>query len=147
MEGWTRDRALGVVRNIALFALFVTAIIVEVACTGGKKLAASPQAGDARGTVDERPDSNGVRIAIHVHDLARPSRVSPDATVYVVWVKPLPGATGPRNIGRLTIDGDEGSLEAATPLRWFELFVTAEPSAHNTEPWGDKLLWTEIHEP
>jgi hypothetical protein len=43
------------------------------------------------------------------------------------------------------VDDDlEGNYSGVTPLRDFEIFVTAEPSAAGVSPTGKALLYTTI---
>jgi hypothetical protein len=129
----------------ALVAMFIVGGLTLNACGSSQKLAASPDAQEARGTVTQQLEANGTRVSIHVRNLPQPGRVGPDAKAYVAWAQPSSGGQ-PRRLGVLQLDGDEGNLETDTPLKSFQVFITAEPSTTNTTPWGEKLLWTEIGE-
>lgn len=91
----------------------------------------------SEGTVKATEGDNGnTNLTIKVKHLAPPSRIAPDATVYVVWIQPGNGAR--QSVGRLTLnDNLEGTLNTVTPHRRFALTVTPEPSgqvAHPTHP-------------
>ncbi|HXN41903.1 MAG TPA: hypothetical protein VN918_08960, partial [Myxococcaceae bacterium] len=65
--------------------------------------------------------------------------VSSDATAYLVWVRPNEASGQPQKLGQLTLDGDTGNLQAVTPLRQFELVVTAQSPTDSTIQ-GDRVL-------
>jgi hypothetical protein len=112
----------------------------EVQLTGNGQLPA------ARGnaTVTTTDDGN-TKIDLNVEHLARPDEINPEATVYVVWAQDKAGVQEPRNLGALMVDEDlEGNITAVTPLRAFDLFITAEPSPRMTTPSGEQLMTTNI---
>lgn len=73
--------------------------------------------------------------------LAHPGRVDPNATVYVVWLRGTDTSVASQNMGALKVDEDlNGSYSGITPLRDFELFVTAEATSSGPSPIGKTLL-------
>src|SRR5438874_2695822 len=82
----------------------------------------------AMGQVDVRKEPNGnTRVDVSVKHLAPPERIAPNATNYVVWMKPIKGDEPPQNAGALTIDKNlKGKLRTVTPLKSFDVFITAE---------------------
>ena len=121
----------------------IVPILGVLACATGQRLSQGPQLEGARGDVERSVEGNVTHVVVHVHHLTRPSDVGPDATAFVVWARPADGGS-PKNLGALRLDHEDGELETSTKLRSFELFITAEPSPTNHEPWGEKLMWTEI---
>ena len=118
--------------------------LMLVGCAARQRLSQGTQLEGARGEVERTVEGDKVHVVVRVHNLLRPSAVGPDATAFVVWAEPVQGGS-PRNLGALRLDEDEnGELETSTTLRSFELFITAEPSSTDHEPWGEKLMWTEI---
>jgi hypothetical protein len=115
-------------------------------CAGSKQLRLSSSEGipAAQSTVKVSTTDNGnTGIDLEVEHLAPPERVDPNATIYVVWVRG--DNAEPQNLGALKVDKDlKGSLAAVTPLRAFELYITAEPSQASTTPAGRKLLYTTV---
>jgi hypothetical protein len=100
----------------------------------------------ATGEVVARIDPNGnTRLRIDVRHLAPPDRVAAGAVVYVVWAGELDRAAGPHNLGALRVDPDlRGKLETVTPLRTFDLQITAEPAATVAAPTGPAALKVRI---
>jgi len=94
----------------------------------------------AEGTMVAAPAENGnTRLTVRVKHLASPERVTPGATVYVVWVQA--GGGPPQTVGALTVDQDlSGRLDTVTPLVTFQVFITAEPFPATTVPQGPRIL-------
>jgi len=98
-----------------------------------------------------REISEGVQgrtnMEIQVRYLAKPGQITQGATTYVVWVRPVSatGLVAPQNIGAFQVDDDlSGELRTSTPLRHFNLFITAEPSEEVTVPTGNEVLSTQV---
>lgn len=109
------------------------------------RLNATTQLPSAEGTVtiDEAANDN-TALALEVRHLAKPERLDPPASVYVVWTKS--GSADPQNVGALQVDDNlNGRLNTVTPHKSFDLFITAEGSGAAQEPSGDRLLWTTIN--
>lgn len=100
----------------------------------------------ATGEVVTRSDDNGnTRLTVDVQHLAPPDRVAPGATVYVVWGTDVAAGSTARNLGALRVDKDlRGKLEATTPLRTFDLMITAEASPGIEAPSGPPVLKVRI---
>ena len=110
------------------------------------QLTASPEIPAAQSSAKVSSTDNGnTKIDFSVKHLAPPGRVSPGATVYIVWVRGNQSDARAQNLGALRVDSDlSGALSAVTPLRAFELFVTPEPSQSVTEPSGRRVLYTSV---
>lgn len=66
---------------------------------------------------------------MQVKYLAPPEKVASGASTYVVWAKPMAANAEPQNLGALTVDKERtGELRTLTPLKSFEVVVTAEAS-------------------
>jgi hypothetical protein len=90
-------------------------------------------------------DNGNTKIELAVEHLALPSRVDPSATVYVVWVRDTGAGSRSQNLGALRVDSDlKGNFTGVTPLRTFELFITAERTQTTTDPSGRRLLYTNV---
>ncbi|HEX4925331.1 MAG TPA: hypothetical protein VFV50_14650 [Bdellovibrionales bacterium] len=90
-------------------------------------------------------DNDNTKIELMVKHLATPEKLEPDATTYMVWARPSAGAPA-QPLGALKVDDDlNAKLETVTPLKNFELFITAEDSPLVTDPTGEALLWTNIN--
>jgi hypothetical protein len=106
----------------------------------------NPSIPSSEGTVKSWLEDNGnVRLAINVKHLPHPAKVTPEATLYVVWVQP--GSEVVQNVGALVVDDDlEGSLETTTPHKRFQLTVTPEPSAGGSRPTHDPVFTADVDE-
>lgn len=127
--------------------LMVTALAAS-SCSSSRRLtmSSSPDIPAVQSKVKVGTTDNGnTSIQLEVEHLASPDRVSPEATVYVVWARGNETGAYPVNLGALTVDGNlKGSLVTVTPLRAFDLYVTAEPSQASTTPTGKTLLRTTV---
>lgn len=109
------------------------------------RMSSSDDTPAAQGTVKASPTKNdNTMLEVEVRHLAPPGRVAPGATTYVVWVRAA-GQDTPQNLGALRVDKDlRGSLQSVTPLRSFDVFITAEPSPTTMAPTSDHLLAASI---
>lgn len=118
------------------------------ACSGAMnlRLTASPEIPAAQSTAKITSTDNGnTKIDLKVEHLAAPGRVNSTASVYVVWVRADHPDARPQNIGALRVDGDlNGEFIGVTPLKSFDLFVTAESSQAASQPTGNRLLYTSV---
>lgn len=98
----------------------------------------------AQGRVTASKTSNGnTALVVEVRHLALPERVQAGATTYVVWAR-APGGIE-QNLGALRVDSDlRGTLRTVTPLRSFDVFITAEPSPTAMRPSNRTLLSASI---
>lgn len=104
----------------------------------------SVPAAEARLKVD-REGQNMREVELKVRHLAPPERVSPQASHYVVWLQPTIPQADPANLGVLGVGSDqEGELQATTPYKSFQIFVTAEQDAQSTVPSGERVLWATV---
>ena len=112
---------------------------------GTQSLAASAKQPAAEGTVSFGEAKNGnTKVDLSVKHLASPDKLTPSESTYVVWTQRDTQAP-PQNIGALQVDKDlTGTLNTVTPLRRFDLFITAEPTAQTGKPTGEKQLWTSF---
>lgn len=88
----------------------------------------------SEGTVQVLVGANDNRkVSVRVKHLAQPSKMAPDATVYIVWIKPE--GSDPQNVGALILNEDlEGRLETLTPHHRFRVSVTPEPNSRAIQP-------------
>lgn len=89
--------------------------------------------------------NNNTGIELRVQHLANPYKIDPGATTFMVWAKPFAETSRVHPLGALSVDKDlSAALDATTPLKNFELFVTAESSSQVQEPQGERLLWATV---
>lgn len=112
------------------------------------RLQNSPSVPAAQGTVEvSEGDQGQTQLDIRVNYLAKPGQVTPGARVYVVWVRPVSatGLVAAQNVGAFDVDDDlQGEMKTETPLRYFNVFITAEPNADVTVPTGNEVLSTQV---
>jgi hypothetical protein len=100
----------------------------------------------AFGEVNIDRDGNGnTRIDLHVEHLAHPADLSPPMDSYVVWIQ---GAgLPPENLGELKVGGDlKAGLKTVTPLRDFDIVITAEHDPRATAMTGPVVMRSTIHQ-
>lgn len=105
---------------------------------------ASAENTSGQGTVEAKAGDNGnTEVEVRVKHLSEPSKVAPDASVYVVWIQPRNEAI--QNVGALEVDDDlVGMLSTTTPHRAFTLTVTPEPSARMAQPSHEPVFTSEV---
>src|SRR4030095_15980547 len=96
-------------------------------------------------TVQAKAGDNGnTEVEVRVQHLSSPSKVSADASVYVVWIRPR--HAGIQNVGALQVDDDlVGSLKTNTSHAAFTLTVTPEPSARVAAPTHKAVFIAEVN--
>jgi hypothetical protein len=109
-------------------------------------LTASTAVPAARGKVDIGKDSNGnTTVKMAAEHLAEPGKLSPPGSDYVVWFQEK--GADPQPEGRLRIDKNlKGSFETSTPLKNFDIFVTAESNANAKQPAGTEVFRTTVQQ-
>jgi hypothetical protein len=137
-------------RPLLLMALLAFTLVGVSGCAIFEKneplqLASSGTIPGAQGEVKVgNGDNDNTKLDVEVKHLAEPSKLTPGATTFVVWVKPV-GTETPQSLGALKVDKDlEGELKTVTPHRDFELFITAEASPTVPGPTGNSLLWGNV---
>lgn len=100
----------------------------------------------AQGEVKSKEESNGnTHLKVKVKHMAKPNAVEPMAQTYVVWAQDNTNTGNVQNLGALQVnDNLEGEIEALTPMKRFDVFITAEPVATAQYPTGVKTLWTTV---
>ncbi len=133
--------------SILTFAIPVFSVlaVMHVGCKTNKATmtsGAGVPASEGTVQVSTGPNDN-TKIIIRVRRLAPPSKVVPDATVYVVWIKPRNGAV--QNVGSMILNKNlEGFLNTTTPHRRFKVIVTPEPSGKVNEPTHEPVFTSEV---
>jgi hypothetical protein len=75
--------------------------------------------------VQRDKDNGNTKLDIRVWHLANPSRLTPPANAYIVWVRPRNGAAV--RGGAIRVDKDQkGEVKLVTVEKDFEVFITAE---------------------
>jgi hypothetical protein len=107
-------------------------------------MAASTIVPAARGEVAIDKDKNGnTKLKMTVQHLAKPENLTPRAAAYVVWLQERGGNS--ENKGELKVDKNlNATFETVTPMKSFDVFVTAEQDARATDPRGPQVLTATI---
>lgn len=137
-------------RNVATFlcaALLSTSALMSVGCGGGNtySVIGTPRAPDADGTVSVEGIEGGNRLVkIALQHVPPPARLGPGLGVFVVWF--TANGQAPVKAGLLAFDegSRRGSLMATTPLRNFQLRITAERDANSASPGEMTILERQI---
>jgi hypothetical protein len=109
------------------------------------RMTASGSVPAATGTVKAKRDkANGnTNLNIKVGHLANPSKLTPPANVYVVWVRPR-GGDATRQ-GAIGLDNNlNGELNVVPTLKDFDLFITAEQNETVTMPSDYQVLHAQV---
>ena len=135
---------------MSAYELTLSAAILVLAAgcasTGSQMMNTDSRVPAAQGEVDAKQGDNGnTQLSVKVKHMAKPEAVEPMANTYVVWARDSSGSGNVQNLGALQVNDDlEGELDAVTPLKHFDVFVTAEPVATAQYPTGSKTLWTSV---
>jgi hypothetical protein len=107
-------------------------------------MTAAPTVPGARAEVAISKDSNGnTRLKMTVQHLANLENLTPRASAYVVWLQERSGNS--ENQGQLKMDKNlKATFETVTPLKSFDVFVTAEQDARVKGPSGPEVLRATI---
>jgi hypothetical protein len=91
-------------------------------------------------------EKNGnLQIELKVDHLAQPGRLTPSASTYVVWLQQE--GSQAQSQGELKVGSDlKGELRTATPLRDFNVFVTAETDSQTKSPSDQVVLRATVQQ-
>jgi hypothetical protein len=88
-------------------------------------------------------DNGNTKLDIRVWHLANPSRLTPPANAYIVWVRPRDGAAVKQ--GAIRVDKDQkGEVKLVTEAKDFEVFITAEQSESVDVPSDFQVLRADV---
>lgn len=111
---------------------------------GPVELMSTDSSAAAQGKVQINDAGNGnAELLVEIHHVPKADKAAPGATTYVVWAKPSGGE--PMNLGAIAINDElNGSLRTVTPMKHFDIFVTAEPSPQQTKPTHSPVLTARV---
>jgi hypothetical protein len=93
--------------------------------------------------VQRDKDNGNTKLDIRVWHLANPSRLTPPANAYIVWVRPPDGAAVKQ--GAIRVDKDQkGEVKLVTEAKDFEVFITAEQSESVDVPSDFQVLRADV---
>ena len=126
----------------ALLVVLLTGGVATVSAAATLPLGSSSEIPAAQGKARLHGTKNGnVEIKISVKHLAPPGRITPGASVFVVWVRGLAREAEAQNLGALKVDKNlNGKITAVTAMSSFDLFITCEQSQTVTVPATPELL-------
>ncbi len=127
-------------------ALLILAFTLWNGVAEAKKfpLVAASNVPAARGNVYAGRDDNGnTEVKLEVEHLAKPENLTPSKTSYVVWFQER--GSQPVNQGQLRVNKKlKGEFKTVTPLRSFDLLVTAESDVLTQVPSGIEVLRASV---
>ena len=121
---------------IALMALTSVAAAKKYPLTADKSVPA------ARGQVDVGRDKNG-NTKVEIEHLAAPESLTPPRSAYVVWLQER--GFEPLNQGALKPNKSlKATFKSITPLKSFDIFVSAESDPNTKSPSGSEVLRASV---
>jgi hypothetical protein len=127
-------------------ALLLSALLAIWPFSSGQTFVLAPSASvpAASGTVKVSQGDNGnTRLEVKVKHLAQPSRLTPPAAVYIVWIQASGQAA--HKLGAIQLDDDlDGELKTVTTDKVGDLLITAEQSVNVNAPTGTPVLQGHI---
>ena len=132
-----------IIRNAALLL-----VVTGTACASAPpkvRMSVTERMPAAEGiVVVAKADNDNTALEVSVRHLAPPEKIAPEATTYVVWAR-ASAANDVQNLGALKVNKDlQGTLKTVTPLRTFDVFITAEASPTAQSPSSDGLLTASV---
>lgn len=133
-------------RRAVILAAAILFLAGVAAWASGIRMTGSPVVPSAAGNIDLDHDHNGNTVLkIKVEHLAQPTSLAPPKSVYAVWVQPPDRE--PELAGELKTGKDlKGSFETSTPYKNFDVFITAEDTAHPQQPSGPVVLRASVQQ-
>jgi hypothetical protein len=100
----------------------------------------------AVGEVNVAKEKNGnIRVDVKVKHLAKPGNLTPPANTYVVWLQQE--GSQPQSQGELKVENDlDGELKTTTPLKNFNVFITAETDSQTKTPSDQVVLRATVQQ-
>lgn len=131
-------------KSLAAMIVLAASLFAPIVLAKKYPLTAASSVPAARGEVDIGQDKNGnTRVKVEVEHLAAPGNLSPPKTVYVMWFQERGGEA--LNQGQLKIDKKlKATFQTVTPVKSFDLFVTAESDPSIKSPQGAEVLRASI---
>lgn len=126
-------------RNLTLLVLLALAL-ASVAWGREDRLTNTGTAPAAEGKATTNTDRNGnTSVEVEVKHMATPQSLTPAKQDYLVWVQGR--GQSPELLGALRVNSDlEGSLKATTPLKEFDILITAEDTMKPEAPSSMVIL-------
>ena len=129
-----------------LCTIGLTSVLLCTVAYAAKKypMTAASNVPGARAEVAINKDKNGnTRLKMSVQHLANLDNLTPRAAAYVVWLRERGGNS--ENQGQLKMDKNlKGTFVTVTPMKSFDVFVTAEQDFRTTNPGGLEVLKATI---
>jgi len=110
------------------------ALLCVVALAKNYPMTSAPIVPGAKADVDISKDQNGnTKLKMKVEHLANAENLTPPAAGYVIWLRERDGSA--ENQGQLKVGKNlEATFETVTPLKNFDVFVTAEQDLKTKAP-------------
>jgi hypothetical protein len=134
--------------KLKLLFVIVFVFVVSNGCshanTTSVRMVAGASGANTTGEVQVSERDHGIVVVeLTVDDLPSPQAVAANARSYVVWIEQDAGY--PYRIGSLRSSGDRDAyLEAVSPFRTFQLYVTAESEPEAQRPSERRILTARV---
>jgi hypothetical protein len=129
-----------------LYAICLTFALLCTLAYAAKKypMTAASMVPGARADVAITKDKNGnTRLKMTVQHLSNLENLTPRANAYVVWLQERGGNS--ENQGQLKMDKNlKATFQTVTPLKSFDVIVTAEQDVRAKDPSGPEVLRATI---
>ncbi len=132
-------------------ALLLSVSIAAVGCgrstpepKGPVEMVSTDPSAAAQGKVHVTDAGSGnAHVVVEIHHVPSAAKTAPGATTYVVWAHPVGGK--PMNLGALKVNDDlTGELRTLTPMKHFDLFITAESTPEASAPTSVPVLSARV---
>jgi hypothetical protein len=136
-------------RQIFYRLALLCGVVLAVATIGWAKtyhMTAANTVPAAVGEVNVAKEKNGnIRVDVKVKHLAKPGNLTPPANTYVVWLQQE--GSQPQSQGELKVENDlDGELKTTTPLKNFNVFITAETDSQTKTPSDQVVLRATVQQ-
>jgi hypothetical protein len=136
-------------RQIFYRLALLCGVVLAVATIGWAKtyhMTAAKTVPAAVGEVNVAKEKNGnIRVDVKVKHLAKPGNLTPPANTYVVWLQQE--GSQPQSQGELKVENDlDGELKTTTPLKNFNVFITAETDSQTKTPSDQVVLRATVQQ-
>lgn len=101
----------------------------------------------AQARVNVKAEEGGnKKVKLEVDHINPPQSLDPEATTFVVWIKPDNGR--PQNVGVMQVkENRKAEFETTTPYEKFDIFVTAERQPNAQTPREQPVMRATVEAP
>ena len=135
-------------RYLTIFVVFASLTLGAFGCGGGSwsyNVVGSSRDPGAEGTVQVEAIEGGNRlVTVSFNHMTPPSRLGNGLTTYVLWFRDPQGHSTKASILQYNEGDRSARATATTPMRRFQMMVTAERNATTAEPSENVIFQQRI---